>query len=105
MDIAIRPETAADNRTVEEITREAFWNHHVPGCDEHYLAHVMRDHEDFVPELDFVALADGRLRTGGNRAAPEPHTAPLSMKLNSFRYSIGVREVRFLKVRLKFTTS
>lgn len=61
MEITIRRETGADYRAVEEITREAFWNHHVPGCDEHYLAHVMRDHEDFIPELDFVALADGTL--------------------------------------------
>ena len=28
---------------------------------EHYLAHVMRDHSDFIPELSYVALADGRI--------------------------------------------
>ena len=43
-------------REVEELTREAFWVHHVPGCDEHYLVHVLRSHPDFIPELDFVAI-------------------------------------------------
>ena len=27
---------------------------YVPGCFEHYLVHIMRAHEDFIPELDFV---------------------------------------------------
>ncbi len=61
MQISLRPETPADHRKVEELTREAFWNVHVPGCDEHYLAHVLRASEAFIPGLDFVALADGQL--------------------------------------------
>lgn len=59
--LAIRLETSADFREVEHITREAFWNHHVPGCDEHYLAHILRKQSCFLPELDFVAELDGRL--------------------------------------------
>ena len=59
--IILRKETEADYRTVEEITREAFWNLYVPGCSEHYLAHVMREHKDFIPELSYVALADDRI--------------------------------------------
>ncbi len=55
----LRLETPADYSTVERITREAFWNHHVPGCDEHYLAHVLRQAECFLQELDFVAELDG----------------------------------------------
>jgi predicted N-acetyltransferase YhbS len=57
----IRLETPADYSTVEQITREAFWNHHVPGCDEHYLAHVLRDSACFLQELDFVAELGGTL--------------------------------------------
>lgn len=53
-DYIIRLETPADYRAVEELNREAFWNLSVPGATEHFLAHVMRDHEDFIPELDFV---------------------------------------------------
>lgn len=57
--VIIRNELEADHRTVEEITRKAFWNLYVPGCDEHYLAHTLRTHEDFIPELDLVAELDG----------------------------------------------
>lgn len=61
MKIDIRLETAADYRAVEELTREAFWNHHVPGCDEHYLAHILRDADAFIPALDFVAVVNSEI--------------------------------------------
>lgn len=61
MDYLIRNELPGDQRRVEEVTREAFWNLHVPGCDEHYLVHSMRGHPDFVPELNFVISVDGVL--------------------------------------------
>ncbi len=61
MDVRVRLETEDDYREVEELTREAFWNLYVPGCDEHYLCHVLRGHRDFIKELDFVAEADGRI--------------------------------------------
>lgn len=57
--IKIRNEQEADYKRVEEITRKAFYNLYVPGCAEHYLVHIMRQHEDFVPELDFVVEEDG----------------------------------------------
>ena len=56
MEIAIRLEEEKDYRTTEELTREAFWNHHVPGCDEHLLLHNLRSRDEFIKELDFVAL-------------------------------------------------
>ena len=59
--IELRPEGPADFRAVEELTRNAFWNHHAPGCDEHYLAHILRESSDFVPELDYVAVHDGKV--------------------------------------------
>jgi predicted N-acetyltransferase YhbS len=59
--VLIRLETARDHREVENVTREAFWNHHVPGCDEHYLAHVLRNSTCFLPELDFVAESGGSI--------------------------------------------
>lgn len=59
--LIIRKETEQDHRTVEEITREAFWNVYSPGCNEHYLAHILRGHEDFIPELDLVAELDGQV--------------------------------------------
>lgn len=57
--IKLRNETPFDYRIVEDLTREAFWNHHVPGCDEHYLLHIMRNSDSFISELDFVAEIDG----------------------------------------------
>jgi predicted N-acetyltransferase YhbS len=57
----IRREEKSDERNVEELTREAFWNHHVPGCDEHYLVHIMRSAPDFIHELNFVALQDEKI--------------------------------------------
>ena len=59
--IKIRNEAEEDYKIVEEITRKAFYNIHVPGCGEHYLVHIMRQHEDFIPELDFVIELDGRV--------------------------------------------
>ena len=59
--IRIRKETIDDYKAVEHITREAFWNLFVPGCDEHYLCHILRDSTCFMPELDYVAVADGRV--------------------------------------------
>lgn len=57
----IRNETPADYDKVEALTREAFYNMYVPGCVEHYLVHIMRHHEDFIPELDFVLELDGEI--------------------------------------------
>lgn len=59
--LIIRPETEADRYAVEQLTREAFWNLYVPGCDEHYLVHVMRGHPDYVQELAHVAELDGEI--------------------------------------------
>lgn len=61
MDMIIRNEKENDYRAVEEITREAFWNLDIPGCQEHYLVHKMRSHIDFLEEFDFVAEIDGKI--------------------------------------------
>ena len=58
MKIILRPEEERDYRRVEEVTREAFWNVHFPGCDEHLLIHHLRNEKEFVKALDFVALHD-----------------------------------------------
>jgi predicted N-acetyltransferase YhbS len=59
--ITIRPENEADYLPVEVLTREAFWNLYRPGCDEHYTTHLIRGHEDFLPDLTFVAEVDGEI--------------------------------------------
>jgi putative acetyltransferase len=61
MNIHIRKEKETDHRLVEELTREAFWNLFVPGCDEHYLVHILRGHPDFIHDLNLVAEHDGQV--------------------------------------------
>ena len=61
MMLNIRNERETDYKIVEDITRKAFYNVYVPGCMEHYLVHIMRGHEDFIPELDFVIEVDGQI--------------------------------------------
>ncbi len=61
MKIELRPERPADYRQTESVTREAFWNHFVPGCSEHYLLHVLRDAPAFVPQLDVVAVRGNQI--------------------------------------------
>lgn len=57
----IRNEEPKDYQAVETLTRKAFYNIYVPGCSEHYLVRIMREHEDFIPELDLVMEQDGEL--------------------------------------------
>ena len=57
----IRLETKDDYRQVEEMTRDAFWNLYAPGCDEHYLCHILREHKDFISELDYVVELDNKI--------------------------------------------
>ncbi|MGN0695424.1 MAG: GNAT family N-acetyltransferase [Oscillospiraceae bacterium] len=57
----LRNEMPADYAEVESLIREAFWDLNCPGCSEHYLAHILRGHEDFITELDLVAEADGKI--------------------------------------------
>ena len=57
----IRLERPEDNREVENLTREAFWNVYRPGCTEHYVLHCYRSNPDFIPELDLVMEEEGRI--------------------------------------------
>jgi len=59
--IELRLEEEKDHRIVEELTREAFWNIHLPGCDEHLLIHNLRRAKEFVRELDFVAVHNNKI--------------------------------------------
>ncbi|MBR3305408.1 MAG: N-acetyltransferase [Christensenellaceae bacterium] len=58
--IVIRNERKEDERTVEELVRDSFWNVYRPGALEHYLIHVLRNDPLFVRELDLVMELDGR---------------------------------------------
>ena len=60
-DYTIRQEKKEEQRAVENLVRESFWNVYRPGCSEHYVIHVLRDDPAFVKELDFVMEKDGVL--------------------------------------------
>ena len=60
-DYIIRLETPADHAEVENLVRESFWNVYRPGCLEHYVLHCLRNDPNFVPELDFVMVKDGKI--------------------------------------------
>ena len=60
-DYTIRLEKKEEQREVEFLVREAFWNVYRPGCSEHYVLHVLRDDPAFIRELDFVMEKDGRI--------------------------------------------
>jgi predicted N-acetyltransferase YhbS len=61
MEIIIRLEKEKDYKIVENLTREAFWNAHVPGADEHLLLHNLRKEKEFINELDFVAINNNQI--------------------------------------------
>jgi len=59
--VVIRLEKIDEQREVENLVRESFWNVYRPGCLEHYVLHQLRKDPAFVPELNFVMEKDGRL--------------------------------------------
>ena len=61
MEVKLRLEEAKDYEIVDELTRDAFWNCHVPGCDEHLLLHYLRRAKEFIRELDFVAVLGDKI--------------------------------------------
>ncbi len=59
--IIIRHEQNHEHFAVETLVREAFWNVYRPGCLEHWLLHVLRDAQEFLPELNFILEKDGEI--------------------------------------------
>ena len=64
--LIIRQEHPDDYYAVEELTRDAFWStfglsEDIQICDEHLLVHRLRKSSAFVPELDLVAEAGGKI--------------------------------------------
>lgn len=60
-DYIIRLERKDEQREVEFLVREAFWNVYRPGCLEHFVLNQLRNDPGFVKELDFVMEKDGEL--------------------------------------------
>lgn len=60
-DYSIRMEQPCDFSTVENLTRESFWNVYHPGCTEHYVLHCFRNNPDFIPDLSLIMEKDGKI--------------------------------------------
>lgn len=59
--LIIRQEQPEDYSQTEALVREAFWNRYAPGCNEHYLLHLLRQAPDFAPWHSLVAEYLGQL--------------------------------------------
>ena len=108
MDIELRREQSSDYSETENVTREAFWNHYSPACSEHYLLHIMRDCPAFVPELDVVAVCDGKIvgnvvymksviRADNGNSYEVFSLGPISVLPEYQRKGIGVRMIEYTR--------
>ena len=59
--LIIRQETPADYHQTEQMVMRSFWNKYWPGCTEHLLTRIIRDSQDYVPELSRVAEWNGQI--------------------------------------------
>ena len=112
MIIALRTAQPADYAGTEHVTREAFWNYYVPGCNEHYLLHIMRGSPSFIPELDVVAVHGGRIvgnivyaasviRTDDGKEYEVLGMGPIAVLPEYQRRGIGRRMISYTKDRAR----
>lgn len=112
MIIALRTEQPADHAQTEHVTREAFWNYYVPGCNEHYLLHIMRGSTSFIPELDVVAVHGSRIvgnivyatsviRTDGGKEYEVLSMGPIAVLPEYQRRGIGRRMIDYTRARAR----
>ena len=101
MEIEIRKERESDWYETEAMTRRAFFNKFVPGCNEHLLVHKLRSHTAYLPEFSRVAVADGHVVgtilyflskvQAGNREIPVPSFGPLCADHRYKNHGIGAK--------------
>lgn len=112
MEWTIRQELPTDYAETEALTREAFWNQYAPGCSEHYLLHILRDSPAFVPELDLVAVHQGRvignavcvrgvLHTDDGRDVPVLTLGPLSVLPEFQSRGVGGQLIQAVRERAR----
>lgn len=112
MTIKLRTEQPADYAETEHVTREAFWNHYSPGCNEHYLLHIMRGSPSFIPELDVVAVHGGRIvgnivyaksviRTDDGKECEVLGMGPISVLPEYQRRGIGRQMIEHTKMKAR----
>lgn len=111
----IRPETPADYSAVVDLTREAFWNVYMPGCDEHYIVQRFRTRPEYIPRLSLVLEEAGEIRahilytkaqitTDDGRVVPILTFGPLSVLPQYQKQGYGSALIRYSleKARTEF---
>lgn len=59
--LIIRSEEPADYKETELMAMRSFWNKYGPAADEHFLIRIIRESEDYVPEISRIAEYNGRV--------------------------------------------
>lgn len=59
--LIIRQETEEDYKKTELMIMRSFWNKYWPGCTEHLLTRIIRDSQDYIPEISRIAEIDGQI--------------------------------------------
>ncbi|SHJ58417.1 hypothetical protein [Pseudobutyrivibrio xylanivorans] len=59
--LIIREEKTEDYYNTELMAMRSFWNKYYPGASEHYLIRIVRESEDYIPEISHVAELDGKI--------------------------------------------
>lgn len=58
---SIRLENKDEQRKVENIIRESFWNVYRPGCSEHLVANRLRKDNNFINELNLIIEVNNQI--------------------------------------------
>ena len=53
---SIRCELPEEQRKIESLIRDSFWNVYRPGCLDHYVMHCLSNDKAFIPELNLVMV-------------------------------------------------
>ena len=59
--LIIRQETEEDYKKTELMIMRSFWNKYWPGCTEHLLTRIIRDSQEYIPEISRIAEIDGQI--------------------------------------------
>lgn len=59
--LIVRAERPADYKNTEHMALRSFWNKYSPAASEHFLIRIIRESEDYIPEISRVAELDGRI--------------------------------------------
>lgn len=56
--LIIRKEEPADYKDTELMAMRSFWNKYKPEADEHFLIRIIRESEDYIPEISRICWND-----------------------------------------------